>query len=74
MREFCEDVYDFGFYSKPAASERDPLSATDSTGPVVRGGSWNDGALDCRSASRRRYSSVRKGSYTIGFRPADPLR
>ncbi len=70
LREYCADPYDFEFYSKPEASTIDPRCTSDSTNPVVRGGSWSDGAMDCRSASRRRYASARRGSYTNGFRPA----
>ncbi len=70
LREYCADPYVFDFYSKPEASGVDPRCASDATNPVVRGGSWSDGSMDCRSAARRRYASARRGSYTIGFRPA----
>lgn len=73
LREFCADVYEFAFYATPEASTKDPRCSSGSN-PVVRGGSWTDGALDCRSAARRRYASERRGSSTNGFRPAYTFR
>jgi formylglycine-generating enzyme required for sulfatase activity len=51
VREWCEDVYDAEFYSKPEASEMNPICQAGS-GRVFRGGSWDDDAVGCRSAYR----------------------
>ena len=53
--EWCEDVYDAGFYGKPEAGTPDPLSSTE--GPdwdilVIRGGGWDERQARCRSSVR----------------------
>lgn len=67
--EWCEDVFDPKFYSKPQAAVHDPLCTSGSVLRVVRGGSWADDAGECRSTFRVRYIPGFKGSY-LGFRPA----
>ena len=52
--EWCEDVYDPEFYTKPEASRKNPVSTSGSANRVIRGGSWNHDAGYCRSASRGR--------------------
>jgi formylglycine-generating enzyme required for sulfatase activity len=67
--EWCEDVYDDAFYSRPAAMMKDPLATAGSGFRVFRGGSWRSGALQCRSAYRfRDVASIRFPG--LGFRPA----
>jgi formylglycine-generating enzyme required for sulfatase activity len=72
VAEWCEDVYDAGFYGKPAAAGPDPLSAAGSENRVVRGGSWLDLARDCRSASRNWALPSFRHDH-LGFRPARPF-
>jgi formylglycine-generating enzyme required for sulfatase activity len=62
--EWCLDYY--GAYT--TGSVRDPFRAT-GTFRVMRGGSWYDGAQDCRSAFRRRHDPTNRGSI-VGFRLA----
>jgi formylglycine-generating enzyme required for sulfatase activity len=66
--EWCEDVYDSGFYSRPEATMKDPLATTASGIRVIRGGSWLNFAQSCRSALRCWYSPSVRDSY-LGFRP-----
>ena len=68
--EWCEDVYDEGFYGKPEAREPDPVSVSGSVGRVVtRGGCWGPGAVCCRSAFRCKGPPSVRSDY-LGFRPA----
>jgi len=77
VQEWCEDVYDRRFYETPEAGEPDPVSRAGDCRDdrVLRGGSWDSGASECRSASRhdsRPGNRVdRDGSF--GFRPISPL-
>lgn len=64
--EWCEDVYDKEFYSKPQAMKANPISTSGSDTRVIRGGSYGTGANSCRSASRHSMSPA--VSYG-GFRP-----
>ena len=50
--EWCEDVYDEGFYKKPEARETDPCSDKGSMPRIIRGGCRALGARSCRSAYR----------------------
>jgi formylglycine-generating enzyme required for sulfatase activity len=67
--EWCEDVYDEGFYVKPEACQKDPVSTSGSAGRVVRGGKWHLVPGACRSASRYAFGPtfITAG---LGFRPA----
>ena len=70
--EWCEDVYDAGFYGRSPAEN--PLDATG--GPeasrVLRGGSCFSYATNCRSASRRG-GAPNLRSRDVGFRVACSL-
>ena len=66
--EWCEDVYDVGFYSKPEAAGPDPLCTSGSVSRVYRGGSWNSNAERCRSAVRGVNRPYFLNSH-VGFRP-----
>jgi formylglycine-generating enzyme required for sulfatase activity len=68
VAEWCEDVYDEAFYSKPAASRLNPVCTSGSADRVFRGGSWDDNSTACRSAFRRGEASSNRNS-TIGLRP-----
>ncbi|MBI3267479.1 MAG: SUMF1/EgtB/PvdO family nonheme iron enzyme [Planctomycetes bacterium] len=81
--EWCEDVFDAGYYARSPAI--DPLCDSASLNRVVRGGSWNCGAGNCRSAERFCRSadgidSAGRGGLNpgdrygdVGFRPSKPL-
>jgi formylglycine-generating enzyme required for sulfatase activity len=67
--EWCEDVYDGAFYSKPEAVGPDPVSSSGSEYRVLRGGSWFYDAWICRSALRDwDFPGDRYGF--VGLRPA----
>ena len=84
--EWCEDVYNAGFYGSPEAQGLDPVSTTPSESPdfrVLRGGSaigpdfgffgTPRGLMDCRSSSRVFDNRGTDFPFT-GFRPVAPLR
>ena len=73
LSEWCRDTYDGRFYSKPAATGKDPVCTAGSENRVVRGGGWRSPAVSCRSANRQRHDPSR-GSTDLGFRPVLPLR
>jgi len=62
VREWCWDYY--GPYCGAATDYTGPASGTEH---VVRGGSWNDMAAECRSAARTS-SLPDLADYTTGFR------
>ncbi len=66
--EWCQDIY----ADYPENHVVDPQGPPEGDQYVLRGGSWDSGAEELRSADRRRdYPHARKGS--IGFRLArDP--
>ena len=67
--EWCEDVFDTGFYSKRKAKRKNPVCTSGSVYRVLRGGGWVYGARYCRSACRvRRAPSFRL--VDVGFRPS----
>ena len=61
--EWCADWY--GTY--PTTAQTNPTGTTTGSRRVIRGGSWNGSARDCRSASRD-YGSPSYLNYFIGFR------
>ena len=61
--EWCSDWY--GTYSTTA--QTNPTGASSGTGRVIRGGSWNGYARDCRSANRGRSGPNGSGN-GFGFR------
>ena len=63
--EWCQDWY--GSYSSTAQSN--PTGPTSGSARVLRGGSWNNNASDCRSAFRR-CNSPGGFNYYFGFRLA----
>ena len=65
VSEWCQDWYDDSSYDR--LSPNDPAGPATGTSRVVRGGSWNDVALNCRSA-RRDSRPAMKRSNEIGFR------
>ncbi len=67
--EWCEDLYDEGFYGKPGSVELNPAATSSSEDRVFRGGSWNYPASRCCSAFRGRHVPALHLEY-LGFRPA----
>ncbi len=67
--EWCEDVYDSEYYSKPAGRDGDVACQSGSESRVYRGGSWGGAAQYCRSAFRSRAQPTGRNS-NIGLRPA----
>jgi formylglycine-generating enzyme required for sulfatase activity len=72
--EWCWDWYGGSYYS--SSPETDPLGPTSGSLRVFRGGSWIDGAINCRSTSRNNgVTPDNRGDYG-GFRavlaPAQP--
>ena len=63
--EWCRDWY--GYY--PYGSITDPVGPSSGSSRVIRGGSWNSVANDCRSAVRGRNDPSDRG-YDRGFRLA----
>jgi sulfatase modifying factor 1 len=71
VAEWCNDYYDVDYYRKSPA--KDPRGPASGEKRVVRGGSWNSRAAECRSAYRAAenpaYSDVCIGYYDVyGFR------
>jgi len=73
VMEWCEDIFDERFYSRPEASGADPLATSGSTLRAVRGGSWYHHATGCRSASRQGLNPDGR-YYMVGFRPVYRVR
>ena len=79
--EWCEDVYDESFYGTPEAAGPDPVATSGSGLRILRGGSWDFYASDCRAACRYLEApSPGRGSpkepaltFDLGFRAAMPL-
>ena len=64
--EWCEDLWHDNYKDAPDDG-RAWVDNTDSSARVLRGGSWNDPAWDCRSASRIRYAPGYRLNF-FGFR------
>ena len=62
VREWCSDWY--GNY--PSSSQTNPTGVSSGSSRVFRGGSWDSGARDCRSANRN--DGVPSFRYSVGFR------
>ena len=63
VAEWCLDRYS----PYTGEAQTDPQGPSLGSNRVLRGGSWNSYAQDCRSAARDSYS-YKAGRYTIGFR------
>jgi formylglycine-generating enzyme len=53
VAEWTMDAYEENFYTKPEAANNPTVWATKLYPQVIRGGSWDDDAVDLRSAKRR---------------------
>ena len=63
--EWCHDWYDSGYYAESPAA--DPTGPATGSSRVIRGGSWDSDARNCRSANRFRSEPVNRLS-NLGFR------
>ncbi|WP_103666551.1 SUMF1/EgtB/PvdO family nonheme iron enzyme [Pseudanabaena sp. BC1403] len=66
VREWCEDIWHDNYNGIPQDGSA-WLSDGEQAKRLLRGGSWNDGAIGCRSAVRYGESES-KGFYSFGFR------
>ena len=72
MCEWCADWYDAGYYSK--SPKYDPTGAAIGSDRVVRGGHWNYGASECRSAGRLGYAPrIPFVGFRVALTPADEV-
>jgi formylglycine-generating enzyme required for sulfatase activity len=62
VSEWCED-----WYATDPEKAPDPANAEGGQHRVIRGGNWNDRAVNCRSANRERELPA-KPSMFVGFR------
>ena len=65
--EWCEDDYQDSYENAPKSGEPWIDEANRGGARVLRGGSWNNFARDCRSANRGRYSPDNRND-DLGFR------
>ncbi|GAK55793.1 hypothetical protein U27_02752 [Candidatus Vecturithrix granuli] len=63
--EWCQDWYNDEYYAKSPL--KDPAGPASGSGRVLRGGSWNDDAGNCRSAVRLRGGPGGRDDF-VGFR------
>ncbi|WP_071188929.1 bifunctional serine/threonine-protein kinase/formylglycine-generating enzyme family protein [Trichormus sp. NMC-1] len=63
--EWCEDDWQENYINAP--TEASASINRSGSGNILRGGSWNNGARHCRSASRDSYARVNRSNY-VGFR------
>lgn len=71
--EWCEDVFNESFYSRPEAAGPDPVSTWGWKARVFRGGYWGHRAAYCRSADRFAYVPSFR-DYAVGLRLSRPLQ
>jgi len=71
--EWCEDVWDPEFYSKPESRQKDPLCTSGSDARIFRGGSRGDYARNHRCAFRHGALSSERFFFR-GFRPSMSFR
>lgn len=64
-QEWCNDWYSASYYE--SSPQSNPTGPATGTGRVIRGGSWDSSAADCRVASRDYYVPSR-GETDRGFR------
>ncbi len=72
--EWCVDVYDAKFYSKPESRQRDARCASGFSYRVLRGGAYYTRSRNCRSAYRGEVDDPGIMGPGRGFRPVWPPR
>jgi len=65
--QWCEDCYDKDYYAN--SPRLNPLNTKEGSARMARGGSWNDAAWNCRSASRNWHGPSHRDD-ALGFRVA----
>ena len=65
--EWCQDVYDSKAYQGRVGVTKDPLLLGGGSLRVIRGGSWGNSPVFCRSAFRIRFTPDLR-DYDLGFR------
>ena len=68
VAEWCSDWYDEKYYG--TSPKADPPGPRTGTSRVLRGGSWKDGPVDCRSTCRDSCELDVQNAGVIGFRVA----
>jgi formylglycine-generating enzyme required for sulfatase activity len=63
--EWCRDVYDTNYYE--TSPRKDPPGPVAGGERVIRGGSWHNAPVNCRSAFRNAFG-YRERSNSVGFR------
>ena len=63
--EWCHDWYDAKWYGR--SQREDPAGVAEASARVLRGGSWNARAVDCRTAARNSDQPDDRSDY-LGFR------
>lgn len=66
--EWVWDRYQATYDSSSPAE--DPPGPSEGSNGVNRGGPWNQGARDCRAASRNGFWNPSTNTFVLGFRPA----
>lgn len=68
--EWCHDQFSRSYYQEymSAGSLPDPVGPANGSGRTVRGGSWPDGAVECRVANRTWAYADGQGASNFGFR------
>ncbi|AUT00516.1 peptidase C14 [Nostoc sp. CENA543] len=64
--EWCQDVYNNGYQGAPTDSSA-WLAGSNNNIKLLRGGSWNNNARNCRSANRNRNARANRNN-NVGFR------
>ncbi|UKO97542.1 SUMF1/EgtB/PvdO family nonheme iron enzyme [Nostoc sp. UHCC 0870] len=64
--EWCEDVYNDSYQGAPTDGSA-WLTGSDNNTKLLRGGSWNNNARNCRSANRNRNARANRNN-NVGFR------
>lgn len=69
--EWCQDFWHENYMNAPSDGSA-WLNDNHSISRILRGGSWNDGALECRSAMRNCASGER--TFSLGLRVVARVR
>ena len=69
--EWCYDWYDFDFYKN--CQQNDPINYSVTNHKVIRGGSWFNYALNCRTRSYSKLNPYYSYNY-VGFRVCYPVK
>jgi len=70
--EWCGDRYDGGYYA--SSPSRDPAGPSSGRSRVMRGGSWYNGAYNCRAAYRLYHIVPSYRASYVGFRASRSCR